>query len=274
MDEILRLLKPLYLNSTEYASKDWRLRKDCTIEFPVQRKLCVHEIVADFDDITDSDKDIIMAWFRLKDFKHAVYNSGAGLHVHFFTNITSKFQKVGLLEIIEKKIGYKIDKNPTKSGHIRAEYSFHPIKKYQKTLIYTNLNVFFYQNQLDVQLTENLLKYEPKEVSMKQEIGTRRCMNYILSNCFANGRKRLMFAVVSHYKALKYSDDDIFTLTKNWCKRQPNFEISDSNIWSSVHTSNGLCKCSYRHQLLQELGHPIECGKPLVQEGNIENIDL
>jgi len=274
MEEVLKLLKPLYLNSKSYVSRDWRLRKDCSEEYPIQRRLCDKEIVADFDGLKFEDFSIIQDWFIEHQFKFALYNSGAGVHIHFFTPVTSKYQKVQILKDIEKKIGYKIDTNPTKSNHIRAEDSFHPTKGYQKKLIYSNLSVFFYINELSIDYLRNLSKYEPREALNKPEIGTRQCMKYILNNSFANGRKRLMFCVVSHYKSQGMKDEDIFTLTKDWCNKQPNFWINNTSIWGSIGTSTGLVKCSYRHELLTELGCPIMCGSPLVQEGSIEKIDL
>lgn len=262
MDTILELYKPLYLESQTYIGKTWKLKKDC--KYYTNRKLIDTEIVADFDKLNDFYVDYIKICSILEEIKLKfwVYQSGLqGLHVHFFTKFTDKLQKKIILELLEQKVGYSIDKNPTNAGVIRAEGSVHPTKKFKKVLLYTNvhpkayLSTLFYFNTLDTITIKKLFRIKPQEV-VRDDIDNPKTIQIMLKHKFIDGHKRIMFCLVSYYKN-KLSDEDIYTKIKDWVRYQDTF-IPDIQIKASIKSSKGSVRDSYRIKLLQELGFMYE----------------
>jgi len=85
-----------------------------------------------------------------------------------------------------------------------------------------------------------------------------KCMRYILSHQFSDGRQRMLFTIVSWYKANGYSDKDNVRFASEWARRQ-GLNIPTGKIWASVKSTNGSVGCNYRHGLLEEIG--VDIGK-------------
>jgi hypothetical protein len=252
---------PLYKNSKSYESSDWRDYKDLTEPQPVQRKLTLHECVFDLDHVAPIHFESIPEWLKITGLKFIAWKSGhEGIHIHFWTDIHGKYQKKQLVEImarkIEERFGVKNDLGPMGHQHIRAEYSYHPQKGYQKVLLFDNLNELFPINHIPVELKSQIDAIDTAPV--KGKVGMRNgcsptCIKYILSHQFADGRNRLLFAVVSWFKANGLSDQEVFDKAYEWSKRQGG-RLYPRFIWATIRSNNGTVGCTYRHAVLEELG--------------------
>jgi len=259
----------LYNDSQVYNHQDWKHLEDCTLKFPIQRKLGKYECVFDLDDVSEWNIQMIPKWLKEIGFKFIAWQSGTyGLHIHFWINIYGKEAKKKAVELmaknIEEKFGVKNDLGPMGHGHIRAEFSVHPTKGYRKTHILTNLSTLFYINELSHSMRKkvsNLTSYEPLSThnSVSKDGKVPKCIRYMQSNMFSDGRERIIFSLISFYKASGLDEHEILTKIQNWCNNQ-NYSISDGQILSKIKSSQGQVGCRFRHTLLEELGHDIgEC---------------
>jgi hypothetical protein len=273
MQQILEELNPLYLNSKDYQGKDWRPKHEC--RYYVNRKLCLKEIVADYDGIDIDIKQKIINWYKDSGFKFAAYSSSdSGLHIHFFTQLVNKYHKKQFLAYIQKKSGFKVDDGPIMRGWIRAEDSIHPRKGCKKELIYSNLRPFFYTNELDDSIIQKVISQPTQELDIskiKPEKNKPRSIKLMENNVFANGRKRIMFCLISWYVSQKKTNDEVYALITEWMSKQPNCYIPNSMIYGSIHSSKGAVRDSYRIKLLKELGFAIkqDAIKPEIKVFNV-----
>lgn len=259
---IINKLSPLYLNSLSYASNDWRQREDLTVSTPVQRQILPNEIVADFDCVVDGyvdERPKITDYFLKHNYKFALFrSSNTGVHVHFFANAKDKYNKFGILKLIEKDLGVKVDAQVVKRGIIRAENSYHPEKKMEKSLVYSNVSPFSYVNELPVEMLIKASDFKPKRVIRHDSGETPKCIKFIQSNSFSDGRQRLMFVLASWYKSQGVKEEDIYAHIKEWAKRQ-GMKSSRYNIKSVINSADGSMTCTGRHELLEELGFSSGC---------------
>ena len=263
MDKILEIHKPLYLNSKDYFSKDWRPKQECSVYS--NRKLCEEEIVFDFDKLTSiwSDCSKICSYFNQKGFKFWLYQSGEqGLHLHLFINgIKNKHQKAKFIEIISKQLELEIDVGPNKRGWIRAEGSLHPTKGFKKVLLYTNVHTMayicrdFYMNYIFGHNAQKVFNqgFSGTPRHIPDDLVAPYTIDQMLYTKFNDGIKRVLFCLVSFWKSKKLSDEVIFNKSKNWVEYQ-GANILDSHIKATIKSSSGLVRDGYRQKLLEELG--------------------
>ena len=262
-------VQPTFKNSLQYYSTDWTTLDFCEVEFPVQRRLTKYECVFDLDDVSQWNIHMIPKWLNSTGFKFIAWQSGpSGLHIHFWTNVAGKEEKKLvtqlLAEKIEDKFGIKNDIAPMGHGHIRAEFSFHPIKGYRKTFRLANISPLFPKNDLSPEImkkVDNISRFTPQSTSFNAPIDgkTPKCIRYMTSNQFSDGRERIIFSLISWWKGAGLSDDAIFNKLFDWCNSQ-NYHIGAGQLKSKIRSSQGRVGCRYRHQLLEDLGHDIgEC---------------
>ena len=256
----------LYKNSAQYESRDWLPLKMITVANPVQRKLLANECVFDFDNIDEEKANLICAWLKDAQLKFIAFmSSPTGLHVHFFCDIFKQDQKKTLVRIMSRKIeelfNIKNDINPMNQQFIRSELSIHPKKNVTKRQIFCNINQIDYINFIPIELKNQLsesMEYVGASVSGSDKGLAPKCIKFITSNSFADGRMRLIFVLASWYIGSKKSKQETFTLLKTWCKKQ-NYNVSSSKLWATIACSEGRVGCRYRHELLEDLGFDVKC---------------
>lgn len=260
-------------DATVYESPKWVEYDKRFYKFPIQRRILKNECVLDFDKVTDITAEMIVKYMKETGMKFNAWRSSKnGLHIHFFTNVVGKFHKIKLVEIISSRIdelfGVKNDINPMRQEFIRCEYSVHPQKDEIKTPLWLGINPLFPENEIPYNILkvieQNLTPLDDKgnlivKSPQKSLENPPKCVKYILSNAFADGRKRLLFALASWYKNL-LPDEEILKILKTWAKRQ-GMIISDYKIRAIIRSTNGTAGCTYRHMLLEELGHDPQCKK-------------
>lgn len=256
----------LYKNSATYDSYDWRLKKDCDCIFPIQRKLGRYECVFDLDGIDEMDMQFIPQWLDGIGFKFMAWQtSDSGMHIHFWTDMFGKEIKKEIVrqmvDKLEKKFGVVNDIGPMGHGHIRAEYSIHPKKLTVKKLLKSNISPLFYKNELSLEMKQKVSKMASLGPVFTPAAGVRdgktpTCVRYMLSNTFSDGRERIIFALISWWKASGLTDDQIFKNVTEWCMKQ-HYQMSSAMIMSKIKCSKANVGCRYRHALLEELGHPV-----------------
>lgn len=262
MDRILEKEGVLYLNSKDYFSSDWRLKKDC--EVYSNRRLTKEEIVLDFDKLKDFilDKCKIIEFFATRNFKFWLYqSSNTGLHLHFFAkNVKNKYHKKRLIEIIEKKINLEIDKGPVMRNWIRADMTPHPRKGYYKHLIYTNVSEsdcihrLFYVNELDYSTRQKVFSVSTTGVpkGLKKDLDNPKTIQIMETRKFIDGRKQILFCLASFYKK-KLGSTKTYEKLREWCDFQ-SYNIPDSHLRATIKSSRGIVRESFRSKLLQSLG--------------------
>jgi hypothetical protein len=256
----------LYKNSLQYESSDWRTLDNLIIITPIQRKLFTSECVFDFDGISDTQLERIIGWLEFTGLKFSAWRSSeTGVHIHYFTDVYGKEAKKQLVKHMSSKLedkwGVENDSGPMGHDCIRAEYSIHPIKNYQKRLVFSNITIVNPINIIPDEIKAKITNYTPTEISGISGVKdgkSPKCMRYILSNTFSDGRKRLLFTVVSWYKGSGLTDKEVYDASYKWAKSQ-NLSISGRMIWAFIYSSNGTVGCRYRHNLLEELGVDINC---------------
>ncbi len=260
-------------DATVYESSKWVPHTELTVPYPIQRKILKHECVLDFDNVTDLQVTMIVQYFQQSEMKfNAWRSSNTGLHIHFFANVYGKYQKIMLAKIVASRIeelyGVKNDIQPMHHGFVRCEYSVHPQKNIQKVPVWCGINPLFPINTFPTEILQKINKNAPKldengrpivENAPKSLENPPKCVRYILSNRFIDGRKRLLFVLTSWYKNL-LPDEEIFQILKDWARRQE-LSISDYKIRTTIKSTNGTAGCTYRHMVLEELGHDPQCGK-------------
>lgn len=257
----------IYNDSTKYNHQNWTTLEYCQSDFPVQRKLTKFECVFDLDDVSEWNIQTIPRWLKEIGFKFIAWQSGPnGLHIHFWTDLSGKEAKKKITRLmaknLEDKFGIKNDLGPMGHEHIRTEFSYHPVKGYQKTFIMSNISPLYSKNELSDEMKK---KVADKTISLPttnynngiRDGKTPKCIRYILSNKFADGRERLIFTLVSWYKGSGLDDDQILTKIEEWCQSQ-DYYMSKNNILAKIRSSAGRVGCRYRHELLEELGHNIK----------------
>jgi hypothetical protein len=259
----------MYNDSNVYEGQNWTTYEFCVHTFPVQRKLTKYECVFDLDDVSEWDIQMIPRWLNEIGFKFIAWQSGpSGLHIHFWTDVNGKEAKKEITRLmaknIEEKFGIKNDLGPMGHGHIRTEFSVHPIKGYQKTFLMSNISPLFPKNDLSIEMKK---KVADRCVSLPisssnnapRDGKTPKCVRYMLSNKFSDGRERIVFSLISWFKGSGLTDDEIFSKIFDWSQNQ-NYLISVGTIKSKIRSSSGRVGCNFRHQLLEELGHDVaEC---------------
>jgi len=259
--------RPLYKNSKSYNSADWRDYADLTEKYPVQRKLTSFECVFDLDHVSEMQITLIPKWLKETGLKFIAYKSGPeGLHIHFWSDVYGKLQKKALTthmaSKLEEMFGVKNDLGPMGHGHIRCENSFHPKKGYQKEFLLSTVNIIDPINEISANIRRLLPNVDLKPIQGKT--GMRRgkspkCIKYILSHQFSDGRERLLFVIASWYKANGVDDADNVDKCMEWARRNGKF-MSRQKVWATVKSNTGTVGCTYRHALLEELGVDIgEC---------------
>ena len=254
-------------DALKYESSLWKLYFDANNAHPVQRQLTSQEIVLDFDGLSEAMKVIVCNYIDEAGLKFIAWDSSdSGIHIHFWTSIYGKVQKIKLAEMISEKVynAFKIpnDINPMRQQVIRAEYSKHPKKGVVKTFRYCNFGDYF-MNYVDYTTSQRLNGIKESKVKLvssaspSNELGQHGCINYIESNQFTDGRKRLLFVLTSYYKN-SMSDGDLFKKLRQWADRQ-SWNIHDGYLRGQIHASRGLVGCNFRHELLEELGHGFIC---------------
>ena len=263
---------PIIVKDAEvYESSNWVPYTQCQTKYPIQRKLLPTECVMDFDKVTDIQVTLITNYLKSTGIKfNAWKSSNTGMHVHFFCNVTNKYEKIELVHIVSSRVeelfGVKNDINPMRQEFIRCEYSYHPKKGTQKLPLYLGINPLFYVNSFPHEIMSIVAKNVPKLDENGRPIiknlpksleNPPKCVRYILSNRFTDGRKRLLFALAGWYKNL-IPDEEILKLLKEWAQKQ-DMNISDYKIRATIRSTNGTVGCRYRHLLLEELGHETGC---------------
>lgn len=254
-----------YKNSLDYASKDWRQAHDIDVTLPVQRRLANNELVFDFDHITDDTANILCNFCEGADIKYFAWKSGPeGLHIHMWLNYSYSLElRKRIVEVLSQNItafsGVQNDINPMRQGVIRAEWSVHPEKGYQKIPFRYNLNHLFYKNPVPSEILVKAQAAQEEICTTSGRTGPRdgkvpTCMKYILSHMFADGRQRLLFAVTSWYKsqAPELNRDAAISKIMAWAQKQ-----GVHNLWQVPYmydASEARCGCTYRHSVLEELG--------------------
>lgn len=268
MKNIIEMLEhidgaPLFKNSLSYDSREWVTADKLTVKHPVQRKLTDRECVFDFDGVGDMHFEVIPALLTELGIKYIAWKSGPmGMHIHFWTQVVGDIEKKAVVKYLATKIeevyGIRNDLGPMGHGFIRAEYSFHPIRGYQKTLLRNTLTELNNINYLPAELLEKIdeIKGEFNQKRGKiAEIDGKRptCIKYILSHQFSDGRQRMLFILASWFKANGYTPEQNFKLCYNWCEKQK-YNISNRKIWAFIHSTSGTVGCTHRHEVLEEIG--------------------
>lgn len=254
---------PQFKNAEVYASPEWEEWQDVTVKWPVQRKLTAHECVFDLDGVTPFHMTAIPRYLTETGLKFIAWKSGPeGMHVHFWVNVTGKHQKKALVtymaQRMEQMFGVKNDLGPMGHGCIRTEFSYHPVKGYQKEHLMSNMGTLFPINELPAALVEKVSGMDLSDTQMKTNNSERdgkcpQCVKYILSHKFSDGRERLLFSIISWYKACGLSESEIYTSARQWCTSQ-DYAISTGTLWSKIKSSSGGVGCTWRHAVLEELG--------------------
>jgi len=255
-----------FKNALVYDSSDWRAFKDLTVSLPVQRRLTAGECIFDLDGISTFKLNAIIAWFDDQGLIFSAWRSSeTGAHIHFFTDIYGKERKKELVTYMSKRLeekwGISTDIAPMGHGVIRAEFSYHPIKQTQKVLIFSNIRAFRAINIIPSEIKAHLDTVPDAPIkgrSGEREGKAPKCIKLILNNSFNDGRKRLLFAVVSWFKGSGLSDDEIFEKSREWADRQ-GCDVSTRQIRATIASSSGLVGCRYRHALLEEMGFDHNC---------------
>jgi len=251
---------PMYKDSLNYNSSKWCYIEECEIEFPIQRTLTKGECVLDYDNINNTAIDLLISFLDEINLKFTVWKTSKnGVHIHFWVDIQDENILIELVKymgkIIENNIGIKNDLQPMRQGFIRAEYSFHPVKKSQKIIIFSSIYQIDYINNVPDKFKEtyNYLTKSDEDIKPISGGELTTCMKYILTHKFADGRKRLMFVIASWYKGDNRTNTEIYHIIKDWLKEQDK-TIPENIIWATIYSNNGTVGCSYRHELLEELG--------------------
>lgn len=254
---------PLFKNSDSYESKDWRKWEEVTVSRPVQRKLTRRECVFDLDDVAPIHFEMIPHFLKETGLKFIAWKSGpTGMHIHFWTQVTGKEQKRQVVKYMSTKIeelfGVKNDLKPMGHECIRTEGSIHPFKKYEKTFLTSNISTLFPINDLPDSLIEKVGEIDlsagqitPNNHSIDGKKPS--CVKYILGHKFNDGRERMIFSLISWFKAEGLTPKEIFDNVYSWCKEQ-NYTISPRVIQSKIHSNSGKVGCAFRHEILEELG--------------------
>lgn len=263
-DSLLEIIlsDTLYLNSRVYASKDWRLKKDCLVFS--NRQMHSNEITLDFDSVSSEDSTKILLFFIKRKFKFWMYRSGVkGVHVTFFTSHTDRNKKLFIARRIQSKLSIDIDLAPLSKQVIRAEGSKHPIKGYIKELMYSNvesnISTLFYYNYLSVNLNKKVLAvplYSPENLKLKKESFEPLSIKHIKTTKFDDGHKRLVFVLASWWKSRDDSNEVIFGKIKSWLEFQE-YWLSDGYLMSTIQTSTGMIRDNYRLKLLTNINSEI-----------------
>ncbi len=246
-------------DSLTYAG-NWVHHLDATMRFPIQRRLTTNECVLDYDGVTEGYKLLIINYLKDVDFKFSAWDSSeTGLHIHFWTNLTSKHMKVALvLELNDRlvaKFGQKLqtDTAPIKQGVIRAEDSMHPVKGDIKTLREDNLGaVYFNYVSTEMCMTLNGYASDTKQVDANtgpRDTGAHGCVTALETTPLTDGRKRALFALISYYKG----DSDIVEKLGKWMSFQ-GMTLNTGTLRALIRSNSGKVGCRYRHELLDELG--------------------
>lgn len=253
----------LYKNSYSYNSPDWREFGHLTVANPVQRKLAPNECVLDFDGIDDMTAQLLPQYLTDKGFRHITWRSSStGIHVHFFTQFTDKDTKKAIVQMIakplEERFGLINDAMPMGHGHIRCEWGFHPEKSEQKKFVTANIGALFYQNHINPNDIPKVRRFgstsAPSGVRLGQVKGKiPTCMKYILSTKLEDGKKRLLFAVVSWYKATGGTQEEVETLVRDWVALQ-GAQWNQRQFQATWNSCSATVGCRFRHQILEELG--------------------
>jgi hypothetical protein len=69
---------------------------------------------------------------------------------------------------------------------------------------------------------------------------------------------RILFALISFWKASKINDIDILKNAEVWCREQ-SYNHPRNKIIAYIKASNGRVGCNFRHCLLEELGVAVDC---------------
>lgn len=254
-----------------YESSKWAPHPNRAYEFPVQRKLLKNECVLDFDDVYDASAEIILNYLRSTGLKfNAWRSSDTGVHIHFFANVSGKYHKIQLVEIVASRLyelfGVKNDINPMRHEIIRCEYSMHPQKKRKKLPMWCGINPVFPDNIFPQEILNTIEKNVPPldengypivKNAPKSLDNPPKCIKYIMTNRFVDGRKRLLFVLASWFKNL-VPDEEILEILKEWSTKQ-GMSIPTYKIRTTIKSTNGTAGCKYRHYVLEELGHDPRC---------------
>lgn len=250
----------LYKDSTVYNSNNWKLLHQCIEMFPIHRRLTTYECVFDLDKLSPTHFVTIPQYLHETGLKFVAFKtSHNGMHIHFWCDIRGKNQKRALVEHMASKIetifGVKNDLLPMGHQFIRAEYSFHPRKNYQKVPIFWNVSYLDYVNSIDIALKAKITTVEfDSDVNPTTGGKLTTCMRYILGHSFSDGRDRLLFAIISWYKSEGKTADETVKIAWDWCKKQPNFHTSKGKLYAKYNSSTGQVGCRWRHAILEELG--------------------
>ena len=251
----------LYKDSLVYHSKNWKPYNQCINDFPVHRKLTMYECIFDLDGLSSMHFKTIPEYLNETGLKFIAFKtSNNGMHIHFWVDIYGKHQKKALVEHMSQSIetifGVKNDILPMGHGFIRAEYSFHPIKNTQKVPIFYNISDLDYVNNIDKKLRDKVtgVEFNVSETHSISGGNLTTCMKRILGGVWADGRDRMLFAIISWFKADGKSDKEICDIAYKWSKKQPGFYISKGTIYAKIKSSTGKVGCTYRHAILEELG--------------------
>lgn len=257
----------VYYKDSETYNGLWVEYNFLQVKHPSQRKLTKGECVLDFDNVTDSQCNMIIAWLDALRFKYTAWKSSkTGMHIHYWVDVRGKEPLKHIVkkmaDKIEAQFGISVDTQPMNHGFIRCEFSYHPEKGEQKTLIKNTVNIIDPINPVPQRIKESLPENEfitftggkTKEVDGKMP----KCIRYILSHQFSDGRQRLLFVLASWYKANNKSHNEIVELCYEWAKRQ-DYAISRGKISAFVNSTGGKVGCKFRHELLEEIG--VDIGK-------------
>lgn len=260
----------LFKNAEHYVSVDWRPFKFLDVCHPIQRKLTTRECVFDFDGVTDTQVDFIITQLTQFGLKFNAWRSSSnGLHVHFWTDVRGKMAKKSLVRLFAQKLetilGIKNDLQPMMQEMIRSEWSIHPKKGVEMILIHDNIPRIDPINIIPDEIKKKVISNYDDGISGRGLTGSRKgelpsCMRYIMSHKFTDGRKRLLFVVLSWFKGSGFSDGEVVDATYEWCVRQ-GLKVSKGHLRRILGSNTGSVGCRYRHELLETLGIDINCTK-------------
>lgn len=259
---------PLYKNSLQYECKDWREYEKLDVYPPVQRELCRNECVLDFDNVSAIDKQVICDYYKNAGLKFWAWESSeSGLHIHFWVDIIGKQAKKKLVAELTRgareTLGIACDIQPMSHGVIRAEHSASPKHGFIKREFMQNLPVLNPINNLSPQMKQLVMTDEEAAKHAVGRVGAKngkapKCVKYMLSHQFTDGRVRILFALISFWKASKVNDIDILSNATAWCQTQK-YYYPKGKLIACIKSSNGRVGCAYRHSLLEELGVCVDC---------------
>ena len=205
---------------------------------------------------------------------HQVYYSGGkGYHIlsrfkelHQYTPADRQFLKRLIMQTYGWDCNYEDGKSSSKTTiqmpdtphrktlrtkTMTEEYNSH-VPTFIPTLMLAKLEI----HKASIVLRKDIrarTKVDIKE-TLAEALSIPNCVKHLANNTFIDGRERILFVLVSHWKHI-YHYDELYKKCEEWCKQQ-NYKINYTQLTTKIHQgikTPAKCTCNYIIPLMEEL---------------------